>query len=134
MIPKFISSLIKNKSPVIYGDGKQSRDFTYIDNVISINQLAALTQNKNAINTVYNVAYGENITINALTETLKEVLSKFDKKILNIKPEYETERPGDIKHSLASIDKGKKLLNYNPQYTLKEGLGLAIGWYCKELG
>lgn len=134
VIPKFISSLIKNKSPVIYGDGNQSRDFTYIDNVISINQLAALTQNKNAINTVYNVAYGENITINALTEILKKVLSRFDKKILNIKPEYETERPGDIKHSLASIDKGKKLLNYNPQYTLKEGLELAIGWYWGSLG
>ena len=134
VIPKFISLLLKNKSPVIYGDGNQSRDFTYIDNVISINQLAALTQNKNAINTVYNVAYGENITINALTETLKEVLSRFDKKILNIKSEYKTERPGDIKHSLASIDKGKKLLGYNPQYSLKEGLGLAIGWYWGSLG
>ena len=134
VIPKFISLLLKNKSPVIYGDGNQSRDFTYIDNVISINQLAALTQNKNAINTVYNVAYGENITINALTETLKEVLSRFDKKILNIKPEYNKERPGDIKHSLASIDKGKKLLGYNPQYSLKEGLKLAIGWYWGSLG
>ncbi len=134
VIPKFISLLLKNKSPVIYGDGNQSRDFTYIDNVISINQLAALTQNKNAINTVYNVAYGENITINALTATLKEVLSRFDKKILNIKPEYKTERPGDIKHSLASIDKGKKLLGYNPRYSLKKGLGLAIGWYWGEMG
>jgi len=130
VIPKFIKLLMKGVSPVIYGDGSQTRDFTYVDNVIKANQLAALTENKAALNNVYNVACGSMITLNELYAILIELLSKHYKKdIRNIKPEYTTTRKGDIKDSLASIEKAKTLLEYSPEYNLRAGLEKSIQWY-----
>ena len=133
VIPKFVSQLMKGESPVINGDGTYSRDFTYIDNVISANLLSLVTTNKKAINTVYNVAYGDRNTLNDLVGYLKEYLSEFDSKILNIDVIYGPNREGDIPHSHASIDKAKKLLNYNPQFSLQLGLREAVKWYWKNL-
>tara|TARA_B100000780_G_scaffold203330_1_gene144318 strand:- start:1259 stop:2242 length:984 start_codon:yes stop_codon:yes gene_type:complete len=133
VIPKFVSRFMEGESPVVNGDGEYSRDFTYIDNVIQANILCMLTENKEAINTVYNVAFGERNTLNDLITYLKESLSEFDSKIKDIQVVYGPNRVGDIPHSLASVDKAKKLLNYNPQYSLKKGLEEAIKWYWKNL-
>ncbi|NOZ48255.1 MAG: SDR family oxidoreductase [Chlorobi bacterium] len=133
VIPKFIKALIQHKSPEIYGDGSQSRDFTYVKNVVQVNQLAALTQNKNAINRVYNVAHGENTNLNRLFEYLKELLSKYDKEIENIPVVYSHIRKGDIKHSLASIDNAMNLLFYKPEYNVSSGLQESIKWYWENL-
>ena len=133
VIPKFVSQFMAGESPIINGDGEYSRDFTYIDNVIQANILCMLTENKEAINTVYNVAFGERNTLNDLITYLKESLSEFDPKIKDIQVAYGPNRVGDIPHSLASIDKAKNLLNYNPQYSLKKGLEEAIKWYWNNL-
>lgn len=133
VIPKFVSQLIKGESPVINGDGNFSRDFTYIDNVIQANLLSLVTNNKKAINTVYNIAYGDRNTLNDLMGYLKNYLSEFDSNISNIDVIYGPNRAGDIPHSLASINKAKENLNYNPQFTLKEGLKEVINWYWKNL-
>jgi UDP-N-acetylglucosamine 4-epimerase len=133
VIPKFVSQFMAGESPIINGDGEYSRDFTYIDNVIQANILCMLTENKEAINTVYNVAFGERNTLNDLITYLKESLSEFDPKIKDIQVAYGPNRVGDIPHSLASIDKAKNLLNYNPQYSLKKGLKEAIKWYWNNL-
>ena len=130
-IPLFINQLIKKESPTINGDGSATRDFTYIKNVLEINELAAITKNEDSLNQVYNVAFGKNINLNILLEILTKQLSKFDKSISEIKPKYGEERIGDIKDSLASIEKAKKHLNYNPKYSVEEGLEEAIDWYWK---
>jgi len=132
-IPKFIKALINHQSPVIFGDGEQSRDFTYIDNVIQANELAATTTNPQAVNTVYNVAFGENTTVNYLNEILKENLGRFDPEILKVAPDHQAVRVGDILHSLASIEKARNLLGYNPQFSIKAGLEIAINWYWENL-
>ena len=118
---------------MINGDGNYSRDFTYIDNVIQANFLSLITTNKNAINHVYNVAYGERNTLNDLIYYLKEYLSDYDPKISDIKVIYGPKREGDIPHSHACIDKAKNRLNYNPDFSLKKGLQEAIKWYWKTL-
>ena len=133
VIPKFIKALINHKFPEIFGDGTQSRDFTYIDNVLQINQLAALTQNPKAINRVYNVAHGENTTLNDLFKILRDLLGKFDSEIKKINVIHGNIRQGDIKHSLASIDLAKNLLEYNPEYSVLTGLEKAINWYWENL-
>ena len=133
VIPKFVMQLMKHESPVINGDGAFSRDFTYINNVIQMNILAMATENKNAINTVYNVAYGERTTLNELIGLLKEYLSAFDPIISGIEVQYGPERQGDVPHSLASVDKAKKLLGYEPHYDIKAGLKEAVNWYWKNL-
>ena len=133
VIPKFIKKLIKKEQPIIHGDGSQSRDFTYIDNVVRINQLAAITQNKNAINQVYNVAYGEQTNLNEMYQILIALLSGLSEDIKNIKPQFGPPRPGDIPHSLASISKAQNLLNYNPRYGIKKGLEKSIRWYWENL-
>ena len=133
VIPKFVSQLMKGESPVINGDGNYSRDFTYIDNVIQANLLSLVTTNEKAINTVYNVAYGDRNTLNDLMGYLKEYLSEFDSKILNVDVIYGPNRAGDIPHSHASVAKAKENLNYNPQFTLQQGLKEAVKWYWKNL-
>lgn len=133
VIPKFVMQLMQHERPKINGDGNFSRDFTYIDNVIQMNELAITTQNPLAINTVYNTAYGDRNTLNNLIGYLKEYLSKYDSEIANIEIEYGPNRVGDIPHSLASIDKAKKLLGYNPKYSLQEGLQEAVDWYWNNL-
>jgi UDP-N-acetylglucosamine 4-epimerase len=125
--------LMQHQSPIINGDGNFSRDFTYIDNVIQMNELAMNTTNPEAINTVYNTAFGDRNTLNNLVQYLKEYLSEFDPKIASIEIIYGPNRAGDIPHSLASIDKAKKLLNYNPQFDIKIGLKEAVKWYWENL-
>jgi len=129
VIPRFIKSLVNGEPPAIFGDGLQSRDFTYVDNVVQINQLAALVENPAALNTVYNVAFGENTTLIGLYDQLVANLSEFDPKIAFIKPVFGPERQGDVRHSLASIEKARNLLGYNPEFSLSQGLKLAIAWY-----
>ena len=133
VIPKFVSQFMNGESPVINGNGEFSRDFTYIDNVIQANVLSMITENEEAINTVYNVAFGERNTLNDLIDCLKESLTTYDPKIKDIQIKYGPNRAGDIPHSLASIDKAKNLLNYNPQYSLKQGLQEAVKWYWNNL-
>lgn len=133
VIPLFIKQLIEHKPITINGNGEYSRDFTYIDNVIQMNTLAMTTTNKNALNTVYNTAYGDRTTLNQLVSYLKEFLSEFDPSIHDVSITYGQTRNGDIPHSLASIEKAKKLLGYNPRFNLKEGLKSAIKWYWENL-
>ena len=133
VIPKFVSQLMKGESPVINGDGKYSRDFTYIDNVIQANMRSLTIENSDALNTVYNVAFGDRNTLNDLMNYLKEYLSEFNPKISDVEVIHGPNRVGDIPHSHASIDKAKKLLNYNPQYSLKKGLKEAVEWYWNNL-
>jgi len=133
VIPLFVKKLINHESPVINGDGEYSRDFTYIDNVIQMNLLALETENYEAINQVFNTAFGERTTLNQLVEYLKEFLSEFDKNIKNVVILHGENRAGDIPHSLASIEKAKSLLNYNPKYSMREGLKEAVKWYWENL-
>ena len=133
VIPKFVSQFMAGESPVINGNGEFSRDFTYIDNVIQANLLSMITDNKEAINTVYNVAFGERNTLKDLVELLKKQLTEFDPKIKDIQVIYGPNRVGDIPHSLASVDKAKNLLAYNPQFSLEKGLKEAVNWYWNNL-
>lgn len=133
VIPKFVKQFMNHESPVINGDGEFSRDFTYIDNVVQMNLLSITTTNPKALNTVYNVAFGERATLNELVKSLKANLSQYDEKIANIETIYGPERLGDIPHSLASIKKAKNLLGYNPIFSLKKGLQEATQWYWKNL-
>jgi len=133
VIPLFVKQLMKHESPVINGDGEYSRDFTYIKNVILINQLALSTKNTSAVNTVYNTAYGDRTTLNQLVSYLKDFLSEYDPLIKQVKILHGPSRKGDIPHSLASIDKARELLNYNPRYNIKEGLKEAVKWYWENL-
>lgn len=133
VIPKFVMQLMKGESPVINGDGEYSRDFTYIDNVIHMNERAMLTDNPEAVNTVYNTAFGERTTLNDLTKHLKKYLSVYDRSIADIPVIHGPNRAGDVPHSLASIDKAKKLLGYNPEYSFADGLQKAVEWYWDNL-
>lgn len=133
VIPKFVMQFMKHESPVINGDGNYSRDFTYIDNVVQMNELAMTTENPAAINTVYNTAYGDRTTLNDLIGYLKQYLAEFDPAIANVDVVHGPNRVGDIPHSLASIDKAKSLLNYNPQFSLQQGLQQAVKWYWENL-
>ena len=133
VIPLFVKKLMAHESPVINGDGEYSRDFTYIDNVIQMNMLAMTTSNPEAVNQVYNTAYGERTTLNQLIGYLKEFLSEFDPIIANVKILHGPNRQGDIPHSLACIEKAKRLLNYEPQYSMRDGLKEAVKWYWNNL-
>ena len=133
VIPLFVKQFINHESPVINGDGSYSRDFTYIDNVVQMNMLALTTTNEAALNTVYNVAFGDRTTLLELTTLLKEHLSTFDESIKTIEIKHRKNRVGDIPHSLASVDKAKKLLNYNPKYNTNDGIKEAVNWYWENL-
>lgn len=133
VIPKFVMQLMNYESPVINGDGEYSRDFTYIDNVILMNLLALTTDNQDAINQIYNTAFGERTTINDLVKYLKEFLTEFDEKIGDVEIIHGDNRKGDVPHSLASIEKAKTLLGYQPQFSMKNGLKEAVKWYWKNL-
>lgn len=133
VIPKFVMQLMKHESPVINGDGLYSRDFTYIDNVVQMNELAMLTTNSKAVNTVYNTAYGDRTTLNQMVHLLKEYLSEFDASIAEIPVIHGPNRVGDIPHSLASIEKAKHLLGYEPKFAFAQGLKEAVNWYWHNL-
>lgn len=133
VIPLFVKKFMKHEAPNINGDGEYSRDFTYIDNVIQMNRLAIETTNPEAVNQIYNTAYGERTTLNQLVAYLKEYLSAFDPAIAGIEPTHGPNRAGDIPHSLACVDKARKLLGYEPQFSMKEGLKEAVKWYWENL-
>ncbi|RZJ55364.1 MAG: SDR family oxidoreductase, partial [Flavobacterium sp.] len=133
VIPKFVMQFMQRESPLINGDGNFSRDFTYIDNVVQMNELAMTTQNPAAINTVYNTAFGDRTTLNDLVNHLKTFLAEFDPAIANVEVLYGPNRAGDIPHSLASIDKAKELLGYSPRFSMQEGLKEAVKWYWENL-
>lgn len=133
VIPKFVIQLMKHESPVINGAGDYSRDFTYIDNVVQMNELAMLTNKPQAINTVYNTAVGDRTTLNQLVGLLKEYLSEYDSEIANVEVIHGPNRRGDIPHSLASINKASQLLGYEPSHIIRDGLKEAVEWYWKNL-
>lgn len=133
VIPKFVMQFMKYESPVINGDGSFSRDFTYIDNVIQMNLRAMVSDNQEALNNVYNTAFGERTNLKELALLLKENLSRYDTAIANVDVKFSTERKGDIPHSLASIEKAKELLGYDPKFDIKSGLSEAVNWYWENL-
>jgi UDP-N-acetylglucosamine 4-epimerase len=127
VIPLFINAAIDNKAPFINGDGSYSRDFTYVANAVQANILALFTENENAVNQIYNVAFGERTTLNELWHYIKEVSGTV------VTPEHRENRIGDIPHSLADISKAKKYLKYNPQVDVKKGLEKAFEWYSESI-
>ena len=133
VIPKFTNQLLNNQSPVINGDGNHSRDFTFIENVVQANILALFCKNQDALNTVYNIAYGEQTTLNQLVLFLKKYLSVSDPSIADIKVIHGPKREGDIPHSLASIERAKLYLGYSPIFNFSEGLKIAVDWYRNNL-
>ena len=149
VIPKFIKQLLDNERPTINGDGKQSRDFTYIDNVIQANELAVVTSKEDIIkraelynqtlpanaplDLVFNVAYGGNTTLLQLFDCLRDNLAQFDSEIAKVNPIFRDNRAGDIPHSQASILKAQRILNYVPKYSALEGFEKACQWYYENL-
>lgn len=132
VIPKFIYQLMNHNSPTINGDGTFSRDFTHINNVVNMNLLAITSKNKASINQVYNTAVGERTSILNLFHILRENLKIYDPYISKVEPIFGALRPGDVSHSLASIDKAKNLLNYNPLVKTSEGLKLTVDWFYQS--
>ncbi|UZH55544.1 SDR family oxidoreductase [Salinimicrobium tongyeongense] len=133
VIPKFVIQFMNHESPVINGDGTYSRDFTYIDNVIQMNLLALTTSNKEALNQVYNTAVGDRTNLKELAQLLKQYLAEYDPEISEVEVKHGPNRAGDIPHSLASTDKAKTLLGYDPKYKIEAGLKEAVEWYYKNL-
>jgi len=133
VIPLFVKQFMNHESPKINGTGDYSRDFTYIDNVIQMNELAMLTENPEAVNTVYNTAVGDRTTLNDLVSYLRDYLSEYDPEIANVEAIHGPNRVGDIPHSLASIDKAKTFLGYQPTHTIDKGLKEAVKWYWDNL-
>ena len=124
-IPAFVTAILKDSPPTIYGDGEQSRDFTYIDNVVQANLLAARAE-KTQGQTV-NIACGQAVTVNQIIEMINNITGR------NVKPIYVDRRPGDVKHSLADITAAKELIGYTPVVPFKQGLKDAIDWYRDNL-
>lgn len=126
VIPKFIKQLLRNESPTIYGDGQQSRDFTYIENVIEAN-LKACKASSDVAGEVFNIAYGRRESLENVYASLSRALKK------DIKPVYAKERVGDIRHSHADINKAKEMLGYSPDWTFDRGIETAIEWYKENI-
>ena len=124
-IPAFVTAILKDKSPTVYGDGEQSRDFTYIDNVVHANLLAARAQQTGG--EVVNIACGKAITVNAIIDMINEIVGK------DVEPIYADPRTGDVKHSLADINKAQNLIGFSPIVPFNDGLQQAIDWYRKNL-
>lgn len=133
VIPKFVMQFMKHESPVINGDGTYSRDFTYIDNVVQMNLLALTSENEAALNQVYNTAVGDRTNLVELTELLRKYLSEYDEDIAKVEVKHGPNRPGDIPHSLASVEKAKDLLGYKPTHKIEAGLKEAVAWYWENL-
>lgn len=132
-IPKFIRAFIDHESPVLHGDGKQTRDFTYIANVIQMNHLAATTDNPKAVNKVYNTACGDRTDLLHLIEKIREALVPFDPEIADVPVAFGPSREGDVRDSLADVSRAKELLDYAPTHRLGEGIKEAIAWYWENL-
>lgn len=128
VIPQFINAILKNESPTIFGDGKQTRDFTFVENAVQANILAMLTDNQEASNKIYNIAFGENTSLNQLFGYLKEISGS------SVNPIYGPERAGDVRDSLADTSKARSLLNYNPLFDIKSGVKITFEWFKKMYG
>ncbi|MBT0812925.1 SDR family oxidoreductase [Litoribacter ruber] len=133
VIPLFVKKFMNHESPVINGNGNYSRDFTYIDNVIQMNLLALVTENKEAVNQVYNTAVGDRTNLLELTTLLKQYMTEYDVSIGEVEIKHGPNRAGDIPHSLASIQKAKEKLNYQPKFKINAGLKEAVVWYWRNL-
>jgi UDP-N-acetylglucosamine/UDP-N-acetylgalactosamine 4-epimerase len=123
VIPIFINNILNKKKSVLYGDGSNRRDFTYIDNVVHANLLAAFTENKEALNQVYNIAYGATKSVSSLFEQIRSEMKS------DLTAENKPPRIGEIKDSFASIEKAKQLLGYDPKIDLEDGIKKTIDWY-----
>jgi UDP-glucose 4-epimerase len=126
VIPNFITKMLKGEKPIIFGDGEQSRDFTYVSNVVEANILASKAQDISG--EAFNIACGERTTVNSLAKTINEVLK------INIDPVHDEPRPGDVKNSFAEISKARKMLKYEPLVPFNEGLKKTIDWYQERNG
>jgi UDP-glucose 4-epimerase len=124
-IPAFVTAILRGESPTVFGDGKQSRDFTYVDNVVQANLLAAKV--KHTSGDVINIACGLAVTVNEIIDMINKIVGK------NVRPIYAPQRPGDVKHSLADITLAKKLIGYKPTVSFGDGLKIAIDWYRENL-
>ena len=133
VIPKFTMAFMKHDSPVINGDGSNSRDFTYIDNVVLANNLAATVENPAAFNQAYNIACGDSVNLNEMTSLLRSYLAEKDPKIAAVNPQHGPNRAVDIPHSMASIGKAVRLIGYKPQVLFSDGLHRAVEWYVDNL-
>jgi len=133
VIPKWFSGMIRGEKLFINGTGETSRDFCYINNTEQANIIAACTDNDEALNQVYNVAYGDRTTLNELFELIRKRVTAFHLEVKDVKPIYRDFRAGDVLHSLANIDKIKTLLGYEPRYSVEAGLDEAAQWYMENL-
>jgi UDP-N-acetylglucosamine 4-epimerase len=133
VIPKWILSMTKGETVYINGDGDNSRDFCYVANVVQANLLASSTQNTKALNQVFNIAVGERTSLNDLYAQIKQNLISFYPHLKEDKPVYREFRAGDVRHSLASIDKAKEILGYEPNHSMGQGLALAVPWYSVKV-
>ena len=132
VIPKWVNAILSGEVCHINGDGSTSRDFCYIDNVVQANILAATSKNSDAVNEVYNIAYGDSTTLNELFNHLVRIITKNNSDFVEKKPNYQNFRNGDVLHSLADIGKAKKLLHFNPSHNIKEGLEETVNWFIKK--
>ncbi|MGZ8543770.1 MAG: SDR family oxidoreductase [Flavisolibacter sp.] len=126
VIPLFIKAVLDNEPPVINGDGENSRDFTFVANAVLANDRALFTENASALNQVYNIAFGERTSLNAIFEMIKEIAGS------DLAPKYGPDRTGDVKHSLADISKAKTMLEYHPAFSVREGMKIAFEWYRRH--
>jgi UDP-N-acetylglucosamine 4-epimerase len=123
VIPLFIKAVLDNEPPLINGDGEHSRDFTFVANAVQANVRALFTTNKAAVNTIYNIAFGQRTTLNELFQMIKEIAGS------DLAPRYGPERRGDVRHSLADISRAKELLGYDPSFSVRQGMKTAFEWY-----
>jgi UDP-N-acetylglucosamine 4-epimerase len=131
VISKWFGGLLKGEPIVIYGDGETSRDFSYVENAIQANILAAVTENKEALGKVYNVACSQNTTLNQLFKVIREIVARTKPEAAKTEPIYCNFRTGDVRHSLADISKARNLLGYEPTHSVVMGLEEASAWYMK---
>lgn len=132
VIPCWIGALLTGKTPILNGDGETSRDFCYVKNVIQANLLSAVATKSEALNQVYNVAFGTRTTLNQLYSMIREILARYDPDIQKIEPRYGPFRPGDVRHSQANIDKAQSLLSYRPTHDVRQGMEETIAWYVAK--
>lgn len=134
VIPQWFSAFLKKRPVYINGDGLNTRDFCYVDDVVQANILAAITQSKNAVGEVYNIGYGKSTDLNQLFSLIREQVTHFNSDFVQEKPFYRDFRVGDILHSVANIEKASKLLGYQPNFSVQDGLLNASSWYAKLYG
>jgi UDP-N-acetylglucosamine 4-epimerase len=133
VIPKWVAAMIEKDEVFINGDGETSRDFCYIDNAVQANLLAATSDNPQATDQVYNIAVGDRTTLNQLFTKIRDNLAERFSYLAEISPSYRDFRPGDVRHSLADIDKARRLIGYEPSHNIDQGLKEAMNWYIDDL-